>query len=133
MNTKDGSSMGYNEDFCGNPLLSSLPNQLCETTCLVTKEERAKQKWPLSHLVHKWGSMTKIIIILIRKTELLHVLGQHPASSVRLIHNTERAQGREPGSLASSPNRPLLAVWPWVSCCFRSALPHLKNNSSDSF
>lgn len=68
--------MGFNRVFCRNPSLSYLPSD----ASLVTKEERAKQKWPVSHLAHKWDSVTIIIMVIIRETESLHVL----ASRVRL-------------------------------------------------
>ena len=56
-----------------------------ETRRLVTIEEKAKQKGPLSHLAHKCGSMTEIMI---RKT-VIDVPGQCPGSRLRLICDTE--------------------------------------------
>ena len=51
----------------------------------MTIEEKAKQKGPLSHLAHKCGSMTEIMI---RKT-VIDVPGQCPGSRLRLICDTE--------------------------------------------
>ena len=56
-----------------------------ETRHLVTIEEKAKQKGPLSHLAHKCGSMTEIMI---RKT-VTDVPCQCPGSRLRLICDTK--------------------------------------------
>ena len=51
----------------------------------MTIEEKAKQKGPLSHLAHKCGSMTEIMI----RTTVTDVPCQCPGSRLRLICDTK--------------------------------------------
>lgn len=51
--------MGDDGVFCRNPLLSYLPNQLCDRKSY-DKRGKSRAKVPVSQLAHRWGPMTKI-------------------------------------------------------------------------
>lgn len=72
--------MGYDGGFCRNPLLSYLPNQLCDRKAC-NKRGKSRAEMACVPLAHIWGSMAKMVQLLIRETELLHVQDQPLMSS----------------------------------------------------